>query len=425
MMTTKAFLIYLIVNILNTYIISIFLKAFLGQHIKNKYIYRFHLLLYNLTQILIYIFITTPIINLFINILFIYCLTFNFDTKNTKRITSTIEIYAIFMLVETAFAISNGFLNAPMDQPIQYYESDFSFLVTNIISYIVALIFKNYKYLKNDILVPKIYSLLIFILPFLTIVVIFILTTSKLSFTHMLIALGAMLFINTIVFFLFNTILKDVHIYTESLKISNQNKYYLTQYELMKSNNEQVKLIQHDFKNFVQMFDYLLQHKEYDLLSQQLKKFSDKTLCSDYMSSGNYIIDGILNYKIQYLISKNIKYTMDLQIPNDLNIDSDFITIVLGNLLDNAITAAEKSDASFVNFAMKYNQGRIFIKMDNSYSNDLIYDEHMNFTSTKADKINHGLGIQSVKKVLSENHGEITFDIQPAIFTAHVMFYTN
>ena len=121
-------------------------------------------------------------------------------------------------------------------------------------------------------LVPKIYSLLIFILPLLTIVVIFILTTSKLSFTHMLIALGAMLFINTIVFYLFNTILKDVHIYTESLKISNQNKYYLTQYELMKSNNEQVKLIQHDFKNFVQMFDYLLQHKEYDLLSQQLKK---------------------------------------------------------------------------------------------------------------------------------------------------------
>ena len=425
MMTTKAFLIYLIVNILNTYIVSIFLKAFLGEHIKNKYIYRFHLLLYNPTQILIYLFITTPIINLFINILFIYCLTFNFDTKNTKRITSAIEIYAIFMLVETAFAISNGFLNAPMDQPIQYYESDFSFLVTNIISYIIALIFKNYKYLKSDILVPKIYSLLIFILPLLTIVVIFILTTSKLSFTHMLIALGAMLFINTIVFYLFNTILKDVHIYTESLKISNQNKYYLTQYELMKSNNEQVKLIQHDFKNFVQMFDYLLQHKEYDLLSQQLKKFSDKTLCSEYMNSGNYIIDGILNYKIQYLISKNIKYTMDLQIPNDLNIDSDFITIVLGNLLDNAITAADKSDASFVNFAMKYNQGRIFIKLENSYSNDLIYDEHMNFTSTKTDKINHGLGIQSVKKVLSENNGEITFDLKPAIFTAHVMIYTN
>lgn len=57
MMTTKAFLIYLIVNILNTYIVSIFLKAFLGEHIKNKYIYRFHLLLYNPTQILIYIFI--------------------------------------------------------------------------------------------------------------------------------------------------------------------------------------------------------------------------------------------------------------------------------------------------------------------------------------------------------------------------------
>ena len=56
MMTTKAFLIYLIVNILNTYIVSIFLKAFLGEHIKNKYIYRFHLLLYNPTQILIYIF---------------------------------------------------------------------------------------------------------------------------------------------------------------------------------------------------------------------------------------------------------------------------------------------------------------------------------------------------------------------------------
>ena len=47
---------------------------------------------------------------------------------------------------------------------------------------------------------------------------------------------------------------------------------------------------------------------------------------------------------IEDLISKNIKYTMDLQIPNDLNIDSDFITIVLGNLLDNAITAADKSD---------------------------------------------------------------------------------
>lgn len=61
-----------------------------------------------------------------------------------------------------------------------------------------------------------------------------------------------------------------------------------------------------------------------------------------YSTSGNTIIDGLVNYKLQSVASENIKVETEIVVPEQLNIDIADLVTLLGNLLDNALEALKK-----------------------------------------------------------------------------------
>lgn len=56
--------------------------------------------------------------------------------------------------------------------------------------------------------------------------------------------------------------------------------------------------------------------------------------------------------------------------------------IILGNLMDNAIEAAEKSEDRFLQIRIRYQRGMLFIQIRNSYSGERIMSEGR-YLSTK------------------------------------------
>ena len=77
--------------------------------------------------------------------------------------------------------------------------------------------------------------------------------------------------------------------------------------------------------------------------------------------------------------------------------------IILGNLLDNAIEAAEKEMEPKISIKMVQIREQLMIEIKNTCRPD----EKIDWNSTKEDKQNHGIGIKSVTKVVEQYRGRL------------------
>jgi sensor histidine kinase regulating citrate/malate metabolism len=101
------------------------------------------------------------------------------------------------------------------------------------------------------------------------------------------------------------------------------------------------------------------------------------------------------------------------------------MTVILGNILDNAIKAAAKvKDNSYINLKMKYDKGRLLIQSDNPFAGK-ITEENGEILTSNADKENHGIGLQNIKKVIQKYDGIINIDYSDNIFSVSLLMYVD
>ena len=65
-----------------------------------------------------------------------------------------------------------------------------------------------------------------------------------------------------------------------------------------------------------------------------------------------------------------------------------------------------------------------FIEISNSHSGNIIKSKG-NFISSKKDKDMHGYGLKSVKRIVNEYEGEITFNEKNDQFIVSISFFSN
>lgn len=126
----------------------------------------------------------------------------------------------------------------------------------------------------------------------------------------------------------------------------------------------------------------------------------------------------------QYLITcTNKKYKFLLT--TTLTISGADICLILGNLLENAVEAAEKAKKKkYIKIQMKYDRGNLLIFLMNSYQGRLIKMKDKRLKSTKSDAGNHGVGLPSVYRAVAKYNGTVTVDDSiPERFLVRVVLY--
>lgn len=76
-------------------------------------------------------------------------------------------------------------------------------------------------------------------------------------------------------------------------------------------------------------------------IEDELKIFANKAF---YINSGNNTVDIVLNSKVNVAESCDITITVNAKITNEIKIDDIDLSVILGNLIDNAIEAATKEN---------------------------------------------------------------------------------
>ena len=137
------------------------------------------------------------------------------------------------------------------------------------------------------------------------------------------------------------------------------------------------------------------------------------------------ILNSILCERKFLAESKDISYRITLG--NDLRLDFleelDLISIV-GNLLDNALEAAEKTeDGRYVECRMYMGNAGHFLVMEfcNGYVVPLLKDKDR-YISTKRDADSHGIGLHTVGKLVKKYAGIMRVEAGEREFSVKLIF---
>lgn len=196
--------------------------------------------------------------------------------------------------------------------------------------------------------------------------------------------------------------------------------------EDLESHAEEMKRIRHDRRQHVQVLRGLLEKNEVEEALSYLDDYEGSMaqaiqppLCE------NYVADTLCRRYETLAKQSGIEVTAELVLPKEPGIAGSDLAIILGNLWENAVTAALDAEEGrrFIRLKVQTEAGRVLIRMENSFSGP-VCEENERFYSTKPGRNKaEGVGIASIRAVTERYGGIAGFTYTPDTFTASVLLY--
>ncbi len=233
------------------------------------------------------------------------------------------------------------------------------------------------------------------------------------------------LLINFLVFFLYDGILKLYRKEFENRVLIQQNNAYKNQFDIIKESQENIKIMRHDLKNHILALTILAQEKEVNRILNYLEDINATVeVEKEYVKTGNKDIDSVLNYKIYEAKEQNIEVITKIKIPKEFNVLNFDLNIILGNLIDNAIEALGKVNQKRLEIEMKFVKGVFYINISNTFNGKII-KKNNKFKSVKRNDELHGIGIESVKKIVDKYNGIMKINYSEYKFVVEIILFNR
>lgn len=204
-----------------------------------------------------------------------------------------------------------------------------------------------------------------------------------------------------------------------------QTDHYRNQLEVIEESQSRLRALRHDMKNHMLHLEAELQQGHYEDALRYLEKMEGELENpAEHAKTGNRDIDSLLNYKIQKAEQVLSAVESDIHVPMELMPKSFDINVILGNLLDNAIEAAQGSRRKWMKLVLRADRGVFLIHIANSCASPP-KRKAGRFLSTKENAVEHGIGLQNVKRMVEKQNGNIEFQYEDGIFLVEVMLYMN
>ena len=283
----------------------------------------------------------------------------------------------------------------------------------------------SYSSEAKEIAFDRKQTLLLLVIPAMSVIVLSVLMLGEPSKMFAILISGYMLIINISVFYLYNILIENYIHLRDNDRYKQQTYAYQNQLEVIMESRNRVRALRHDMKNHILALQVLVQRKELEETSKYLDSMKNfMTNPEEYVKTGNDAVDSLLNYKIQKANEVLNVVETKISIPEQLRLRSFDLNVLLGNLLDNAIDASMQTEDKKLKITIKLDKGILFINICNSCQR--IADGKSDFLeTTKEDKVNHGIGLKNVRRIVKKYHGDIAFLYENASMETDVMMYVN
>lgn len=240
--------------------------------------------------------------------------------------------------------------------------------------------------------------------------------------------------VSVVILLLVNILIGYIYIkLADDQQIRRKNTVYEQQLELCERHQEETELatlqmrdVKHNMRNnLISLLAYAEQgecEKMIGFINDVMEEGRLRT--SKATTTGNIVIDSLVEYWQRTAEKEEIEFQAELSIPMEMPFKGADISLILGNLLENAVEGAEKAEKrKYIKLSVKYDKKNLLIVVENSYGGKLrrVKDE---LRTTKVDTANHGIGLASVRRAARKYQGTVFIDdTVPECFLVRIVLY--
>lgn len=158
---------------------------------------------------------------------------------------------------------------------------------------------------------------------------------------------------------------------------------------------------------------------------KDIEPFVDPIFENNIILTETERLDSLINAKYCIATKLDIKFEVVVHIPMQLPFHGADISVLLGNILDNAIEAAIKipEENRYIKCFMRYENSVLIITVINAFSGKVLKGKNGKLITNKSDSGNHGIGLESVNKIANKYHGSAIIEIKEETFVIKVVLY--
>lgn len=220
----------------------------------------------------------------------------------------------------------------------------------------------------------------------------------------------------------------ETRLVAQNNQLENRIQSLNEQYHRINRGIEESRRLKHDMRHHLNAIGSMAKGGEIKEIIEYLEAYSGVYGELDNISlSGYHAIDNILRYYLSLAKEKKITLKTEFhKLRSDMDFDVTDITIMIGNLMENAIEACEglPEDERLIIITVRQSDALLLIKEENSCRRDLdaksSFTGWESFVSTKHTK-HPGQGLKSISLVAEKYGGSAEFKCESGTFTARLV----
>ncbi len=243
---------------------------------------------------------------------------------------------------------------------------------------------------------------------------------------YILIGTACIILADIVTYYLFAVINKDYETKLKVKLLEQQNENSKKNMENTDAFVNQMKSVRHDIQNQLLTIYGYIDSGKIEESKAYINSLTENYLpnIQRFINTDNDAFNAIVNSKIALCNQKKIFMDVKIKENSLKNLDPVDTGVLFGNLLDNAIEAAEKTAKRRIGVDVQTAGAYLSILVCNSIECSVLKNNQELITSKK-DKELHGIGIKTVRELVRKYNGMIQFYEKNREFCCHILLDNN
>ena len=212
----------------------------------------------------------------------------------------------------------------------------------------------------------------------------------------------------------------------ENVLTLNQQNHLLNmnklQYDNLQNRINEARQAKHDVRHHTYLIREYLRSGKLQELNAYLDDYCDSLPDTQSLVHCRHpAVNVLLSFFAQQAQKSGVDIDIFVQLPETLSLPETTLSVVLGNLLENALEACRQvtDGEKKITVRGKADMGSVYFEITNTFAGNLRRNKEGKILSTKSG--NHGLGLDSVSQLVKANGGVLEVEPKEKIFRVSVL----
>ena len=234
-----------------------------------------------------------------------------------------------------------------------------------------------------------------------------------------------LLFINMGAFAVYHIAILLLYAQQKASQLTQENQMFLMQklqYENLQHRISEAQQAKHDVRHHVHLIRDYLRSGKLQELEAYLENYDQSLPDSQALVFCKHpATNTLLSYVSQQAKKIGVQMDVFVQLPETISLPETVLSVILGNLLENALDACRDipSGEKKITVRGKHGMDAVYFEVSNPYSGELRKNKSGEYLSTKAK--GHGIGLHSVSGLVQARGGMMEVSADNGIFQVSIL----